>query len=60
MRKQIPDINLVRSAWRRVKENIRDMIARDLQPKKDLKGGGGVKGESKTGGTGTTGTRGSH
>jgi hypothetical protein len=36
------------------------MIARDLQPKKDMKGGGGVKGESKTGGTGTTGTRGSH
>ena len=60
MKKQIPDINLVRSAWRRVKENIRDMIARDLQPKKHLKGGGGVKGESKTGGTGTTGTRGSH
>jgi len=60
VRKQIPDINLVRSAWRRVKENIRDMIARDLQPKKDMKGGGGVKGESKTGGTGTTGTRGSH
>ena len=59
MKKQIPDINLVRSAWRRVKENIRDMIARDLQPKKDMKGGG-VKGESKTGGTGTTGTRGSH
>ena len=59
MKKQIPDINLVRSAWRRVKENIRDMIARDLQPKKDMKGGGGVKGESKTGGTGTTGTRGS-
>ena len=56
MKKQIPDINLVRSAWRRVKENIRDMIARDLQPKKDVKGGGGVKGESKTGGTGTTGT----
>ena len=27
------------------------MIARDLQPKKDLKGGGGVKGESKTGGS---------
>ena len=60
MKKQIPDINLVRSAWRRVKENIRDMIARDLQPKKDVKGGGGVKGESKTGGTGTTGTRGGH
>jgi len=60
VKKLIPDINLVRSAWRRVKEDIRDMIARDLEPKKDVKGGGGVKGESKTGGTGTTGTRGSH
>ena len=60
MKKPIPDINLVRSAWRRIKENITDMIARDLQPKKDVKGGDGVKGESKTGGTGTTGTRGSH
>jgi hypothetical protein len=36
------------------------MIARDLQPKKDVKGGGGVKGESKTGGLYTTDTRGSH
>jgi hypothetical protein len=36
------------------------MIARDLQPKKDVKAGGGVKGGSKIGGTGTTGTRGSH
>jgi hypothetical protein len=60
MKKQIPDINLVRSAWRRVKENIRDLIARDLQPKKDVKAGGGVKGGSKIGGTGTTRTRGSH
>jgi len=60
VKKQIPDINLVRSVWRRVKENIRDMIARDLQPKKDVKGGGGVRGESKAGGTGTTGTRGGH
>jgi len=36
------------------------MIARDLQPKTDVKGGGGVRGESKKGGTGTTGSRGSH
>jgi len=36
------------------------MIARDLQPKKEVKGGGAVRGESKAGGTGTTGTRGSH
>jgi hypothetical protein len=33
---------------------------RDLQQKKDVKGGGGVKGESITGGTGSTGTTGSH
>ena len=60
MKMQIPNINMVRSAWRRVKEDIREMIARDLQPKTDVKGGGGVRGESKTGGTGTTGSRGSH
>jgi len=35
---------------------------RDLQPQKDVKGGGGVTGNSKliTGGTGSTGTTGSH
>jgi hypothetical protein len=34
----------------------------DLQPQKDVKGGGGVTGNSKpiTGGTGSTGTTGSH
>ena len=60
MKKQIPNINLVRSAWRRVKQDIRDIIVRDLKPVKDVKGGGGVKGESKTGGTGSTGTTDSH
>jgi len=57
MNTQIPNINVVRSAWRRVKKNIK---VRDLQPVKDIKGGGGVTSESKpiTGGTGTTGHHG--
>jgi hypothetical protein len=58
MKTQIPNINVVRSAWRRVKKDIKDAIIRDLKPVKDVKGGGGVTGESKpiTGGTGTTGS----
>jgi hypothetical protein len=57
MKKQIPNINMVRSAWRRVKKDIKDAIIRDLKPVKDLKGGGGVTGESKsTTGEGSTGT----
>ena len=53
MKTQIPNINVVRSAWRRVKKDIK---VRDLKPVKDVKGGGGVTSESKpiTGGTGTT------
>jgi hypothetical protein len=60
MKTQIPNINMVRSAWRRVKKNIKDAIIRDLKPVKDVKGGG-VTGESKptTGGTASTGTTGS-
>ena len=46
MKTQIPNINRVRSAWRRVKEDIKDAIIRDLKPVKDVKGGG-VTGESK-------------
>jgi len=59
MNTQIPNINVIRSAWRRVKKNI---TVRDLKPVKDVKGGGGVRSESKPiiGGTGTTGTTGSH
>jgi len=59
MNTQIPNINVVRSAWRRVKKDIK---VRDLNPVKDVKGGGGVTNESKpiTGGTGTTGTTSSH
>jgi len=46
MKTQIPNINRVRSAWRRVKEDIKDAIIRDLKPVKDVKGGG-VTGEFK-------------
>ena len=57
MKRQIPNIDVVRSAWRRVKKDIKDAIIRDLKPVKDVKGGSGVGGKSKstTGGTGTTG-----
>lgn len=50
-----PNANEVRSFWRRFKKNLKEAIIRDLQPVKDVKGGGGVKGESKptTRGTGT-------
>jgi hypothetical protein len=50
-----PNINVVRSVWRRLKKDIKEAIIRDLQPVKDVKAGGGVKGESKptTGGAGT-------
>lgn len=58
MNTQDPNVNVVRSVWRRLKKDIKDAIIRDLEPRKDVKGGGGVKGESKptTGGTGTTRT----
>jgi hypothetical protein len=60
MKTQIPNINMVRSAWRRVKKNIKDAIIRDLKPVKDVKGGG-VTGKSKpTTGEGTTRTTGDH
>jgi hypothetical protein len=59
MKTQIPNINMVRSAWRRVKKNIKDAIIRDLKPVKDVKGGVGFKGESKPPtGEGTTRTKG--
>ena len=60
MKTQIPNINMVRSAWRRVKKNIKDAIIRDLKPAKDVKGGG-VPGASKpTTGEGTTRTTRGH
>jgi hypothetical protein len=59
---QAQNLNVIRSAWRRVKKDIKDAIIRDLKPAKDVKGGGGVTGESKptTGNTGNTGTTGRH
>ena len=61
MKTRIPNINVVRSTWRRVKKDIKDAIIRDLQPVKDVKGGRGVMGESKpTTGQGTTGTTRGH
>jgi hypothetical protein len=53
------NINVIRSVWRRMKKDIK---VHDLQPRKDVKGGGAVTGKSKpiTGGTGGTGTIGSH
>ena len=57
MEGETPNINLVHSVWRRLKK----AKIRDLQPTKDVKGGGGVTGTSKptTSGTGTAGNRGS-
>jgi len=53
------NINVIRSVWRRMKKDIK---VHDLQPRKDVKGGGGVTGKSKpiTGSPGSTGTTGSH
>ena len=52
---------MVRSAWRRVKKDIKDAIIRDLRPVKDVKGGRRVAGESKrTTDEGTRGTTGGH
>ena len=59
MKTQIPNINMVRSAWRRVKEDIKDAIIRDLKPVKDVKGGG-VTGESRHRRGGATGSTGGH
>jgi hypothetical protein len=50
------NINVIRSVWRRMKKDIK---VRDLQPEKDVKGGGGVTGKSKPS-PGSTGTTGSH
>jgi len=54
---QEPNINVVRSVWRRLKKDLKEAIIRDLQLVKDVKGGGGFKGESKppTGGAGRHG-----
>jgi hypothetical protein len=55
MNTEILNIEVIRSLWRRVKKGIK---VRDLKLVKDVKGGGGLTGESKpiTGGTGTADT----
>ena len=61
MKRQIPTINMVRSAWHRVKKDIQEAIIRDLKPIKDVKAGRRVASESKpTTGEGTKGTTGGH
>jgi len=40
-----PNINLIQSVWRRMKKG--HIKVRDLQPRKDVKGGGGVTGKSE-------------
>jgi len=61
MKRQIPNIDIVRSAWRRVKKDIKEAIIRDLSPVKDVKGGRRIAGESKaTRGESTRGTTGRH
>jgi len=54
---------VVRSVWRRLKKGRIVKVSRDLEPVKDVKGGGGAvtdKSKSITGGTETTGSTGSH
>jgi hypothetical protein len=46
MNRQIPKLDMVRSAWRRVKKDIKEAIIRDLRPVKDVKGGRRVAGRS--------------
>ncbi len=56
MKSKDPNIHVVESVWRRLKKDIKDAIIRDLTPAKDVKGGSGIKGESKpTTGPGTIG-----
>jgi hypothetical protein len=54
MKAQTPNIAIVRSVWHRIKKaKIRDLEIRDLEPEKDLKGGGGVTGNSSPTKSGT-------
>jgi hypothetical protein len=43
------NINVIRAVWRRTKKG--HIKVRDLQPEKDVKGGGGVAGTMKTSGS---------
>jgi hypothetical protein len=51
---QNENINVIRSVWRRVKKG--HVKVRDLQPGKDVKGGGGITGKSKPSTSSTGGT----
>jgi hypothetical protein len=53
MKPQSPNIYVIQSVWRRLKKG--HIKLRDLQPGKDVKGGGGITDKSKpdTGGTGS-------
>jgi len=53
-----PNVNMVRSVWRRLKNDLKEAIIRDLQPRKEVKGGG-FKGASKST-VGSTRTRRGH
>jgi hypothetical protein len=57
MEPQPQNIYVTRSVWRRLKKG--HIKVRDLQPVKDVKGGGGDTGKSKaiTDSTGTTGSQ---
>ena len=46
MRGEDANINVVRTVWRRTKKG--NIKLRDLQPEKEVKGGGGVAGTMKT------------
>jgi hypothetical protein len=53
-----PHVSVVQSVWRRLKNDIKEAIIRDLQPRKDVKGGGGVKHQSKSSAGETSNRRG--
>jgi hypothetical protein len=57
MEPQPKNVYLIRSVWRGLKKGHIVKVRRDLQPAKDVKGGGGIAGEPKsnTSGTGSTG-----
>ena len=59
MEPQSKNIYVIRSVWRRLKKGHIIKVHRDLQPLKDVKGGGGVTGKSKpnTGRTGSAGNQ---
>lgn len=49
MKTQISNIAIVRSAWRRRKKDITGSMTCDLEPLKNVRGGGGFESKSSTG-----------